>query len=141
MPTSGYQSGRKINAFAPLAAAGAARVDGDATRGEKKSEECASCHPLTQGQNRSESARPVRPQGSRNSRLPLFSAHETQRHHLDGKNPRRIHRRSTKGRCRQPHALRSFAGCGRPSGPDSLSGEGDEVTYRCRCVRRSHSDA
>jgi cytochrome c len=38
-------------ALALLAAAGAARADGDATRGEKKFEECATCHPLTQGQN------------------------------------------------------------------------------------------
>jgi cytochrome c len=34
-----------------VAAAGAARADGDATRGEKKFEECATCHSLMQGQN------------------------------------------------------------------------------------------
>jgi cytochrome c len=38
-------------AVALLAAIGAARADGDATRGEKKFEECATCHTLTQGQN------------------------------------------------------------------------------------------
>jgi cytochrome c len=34
-----------------VAAAGAARADGDATRGEKKFEECATCHSLMEGQN------------------------------------------------------------------------------------------
>jgi len=37
--------------LALVAASGAARADGDATRGEKKFEECATCHPLMQGQN------------------------------------------------------------------------------------------
>jgi cytochrome c len=34
-----------------VAAAGAARADGDATRGEKKFEECATCHSLMESQN------------------------------------------------------------------------------------------
>jgi cytochrome c len=34
-----------------LGAAGAARADGDATRGEKRFEECASCHSVAAGQN------------------------------------------------------------------------------------------
>jgi cytochrome c len=33
-----------------VAATGATHADGDATRGEKKLEECATCHSLTQGQ-------------------------------------------------------------------------------------------
>jgi cytochrome c len=40
-----------VCAFALVAAAGAARADGDAMRGEKKFEECATCHSLGQGQN------------------------------------------------------------------------------------------
>jgi cytochrome c len=42
---------RVVCAFGLVAAAGAARADGDATRGEKKFEECATCHSLMQGQN------------------------------------------------------------------------------------------
>jgi cytochrome c len=42
---------RVVCAFALVAAAGAARADGDATRGEKKFEECATCHSLMLGQN------------------------------------------------------------------------------------------
>lgn len=42
---------RLICAFAMMAAASAARADGDATRGEKKFEECASCHAITEGQS------------------------------------------------------------------------------------------
>jgi cytochrome c len=42
---------RAVCAFGLVAAAGAARADGDATRGEKKFEECATCHSLMQGQN------------------------------------------------------------------------------------------
>ena len=38
-------------ALALMAATGTARADGDATRGEKKFEECTTCHTLTQGQN------------------------------------------------------------------------------------------
>jgi cytochrome c len=34
-----------------LAAAGAARADGDAARGEKRFEECATCHTLERGVN------------------------------------------------------------------------------------------
>ena len=37
--------------FGLVAAAGAARADGDAIRGEKKFEECATCHSLMQGEN------------------------------------------------------------------------------------------
>ena len=40
-----------VCAFALVAAAGPARADGDAARGEKKFEECATCHSLTEGQN------------------------------------------------------------------------------------------
>ena len=40
-----------VCAFALVAVAGAARADGDAARGEKKFEECATCHSLMQGQN------------------------------------------------------------------------------------------
>jgi cytochrome c len=40
-----------VCAFALVAAAGAARADGDAARGEKKFDECATCHSLMQGQN------------------------------------------------------------------------------------------
>jgi len=38
-------------AAASLAAAGVARADGDAARGEKKFEECAACHKIEHGQN------------------------------------------------------------------------------------------
>jgi cytochrome c2 len=34
-----------------VVAAGAARADGDVTRGEKKFEECATCHSLMDGEN------------------------------------------------------------------------------------------
>jgi cytochrome c2 len=44
--------GRLIGALALLlAAAGAARADGDATRGEKRFEECATCHSTQAGIN------------------------------------------------------------------------------------------
>jgi cytochrome c2 len=44
--------GRLIGALALLlAAAGAARADGDATRGEKRFEECATCHSTQAGVN------------------------------------------------------------------------------------------
>jgi len=42
---------RVVCAFALVAATGTAHADGDATRGEKKFEECATCHSLMQGQN------------------------------------------------------------------------------------------
>jgi cytochrome c len=42
---------RVVCTFALVAAAGAARADGDAARGEKKFEECATCHALMEGQN------------------------------------------------------------------------------------------
>jgi cytochrome c len=41
----------QILVAALLLAAGAARADGDATRGEKRFEECATCHTLQQGVN------------------------------------------------------------------------------------------
>jgi cytochrome c len=40
-----------LTAAATLAAAGMARADGDATRGEKKFEECAACHKIERGEN------------------------------------------------------------------------------------------
>ncbi len=40
-----------IWAMALLAAAGSARADGDAARGEKRFEDCASCHKLQAGEN------------------------------------------------------------------------------------------
>jgi cytochrome c len=40
-----------IGASVLLAAAGAARADGDAARGEKRFEECATCHTLDRGVN------------------------------------------------------------------------------------------
>ena len=40
-----------IGALALLATAGAARADGDAARGEKRFEECATCHTLERGVN------------------------------------------------------------------------------------------
>jgi cytochrome c2 len=44
--------GRMIGAMALLlAAAGAARADGDAARGEKRFEECATCHSTQSGVN------------------------------------------------------------------------------------------
>lgn len=42
---------RVVCVFTLVAAAGAARADGDATRGEKKFEECATCHSVMEGQN------------------------------------------------------------------------------------------
>jgi cytochrome c2 len=45
------QATRLICALALVAAAGAARAEGDAARGEKKFEECASCHSTDQGKN------------------------------------------------------------------------------------------
>ena len=40
-----------LTAAATLAAVGLARADGDATRGEKKFEECAACHKIERGEN------------------------------------------------------------------------------------------
>jgi cytochrome c len=40
-----------MGALALLAAAGAARAEGDAARGEKRFEECATCHTLERGVN------------------------------------------------------------------------------------------
>jgi cytochrome c2 len=40
-----------IGAVVLLAAAGAARAEGDAARGEKRFEECATCHTLERGVN------------------------------------------------------------------------------------------
>ncbi len=40
-----------IWAMALLAAAGSARADGDATRGEKRFEDCVACHRLQAGEN------------------------------------------------------------------------------------------
>jgi cytochrome c2 len=40
-----------IPALALIAAAGVARAEGDAARGEKRFEECASCHKLERGDN------------------------------------------------------------------------------------------
>jgi cytochrome c len=40
-----------LTVAATLAAAGIARADGDAARGEKKFEECAACHKIEGGQN------------------------------------------------------------------------------------------
>ena len=40
-----------LTAAATLAAAGMARADGDAARGEKKFEECAACHKIERGEN------------------------------------------------------------------------------------------
>jgi cytochrome c len=40
-----------MGAVALLAAAGAARAEGDAARGEKRFEECATCHTLERGVN------------------------------------------------------------------------------------------
>ncbi len=40
-----------IGALALLAAAGAARADGDPARGEKRFEECATCHTIERGVN------------------------------------------------------------------------------------------
>jgi cytochrome c len=42
---------RVVFAFALVAATSTVRADGDATRGEKKFEECATCHSLMQGQS------------------------------------------------------------------------------------------
>jgi cytochrome c len=42
---------RLVLAAALLAAAGAARADGDAARGEKRFEDCAACHKLQVGAN------------------------------------------------------------------------------------------
>jgi len=42
---------RVVGPLALVAAVGAARADGDAARGEKKFEECASCHALMPGEN------------------------------------------------------------------------------------------
>jgi cytochrome c len=42
---------RTILVVALLLAAGATRADGDATRGEKRFEECATCHTLERGVN------------------------------------------------------------------------------------------
>jgi len=42
---------RLVLAAALLAAAGAARADGDAARGEKRFEDCAACHKLQAGAN------------------------------------------------------------------------------------------
>jgi len=40
-----------MGALALMAAAGAARAEGDAARGEKRFEECATCHTLERGVN------------------------------------------------------------------------------------------
>ncbi len=46
-----HSATRLICVLSILAAATAARADGDAARGEKKFEECASCHSVQNGQN------------------------------------------------------------------------------------------
>ena len=43
--------GRMIAAALLVAAAGAAHADGDAARGEKRFDECATCHSLKEGVN------------------------------------------------------------------------------------------
>jgi cytochrome c len=45
------RAGVLIGALALLGAADAARADGDAARGEKRFEECATCHTLERGVN------------------------------------------------------------------------------------------
>jgi cytochrome c len=45
------RAGVLIGAMALLAGAGAARADGDPARGEKRFEECATCHTLDRGVN------------------------------------------------------------------------------------------
>jgi cytochrome c2 len=49
--TDGSRAARLIAAMALVAVAGAARADGDAARGEKRFEECATCHTLERGVN------------------------------------------------------------------------------------------
>jgi cytochrome c len=48
---SGASMRIKIAVLALLATAGAARADGDPVRGEKRFEECATCHTLERGVN------------------------------------------------------------------------------------------
>jgi cytochrome c len=45
------RAGTLIGAILLVAAAGAARADGDAARGEKRFEECATCHTTERGVN------------------------------------------------------------------------------------------
>lgn len=51
MSGSSMRGIRLIGALALVVATGAARADGDAARGEKKFEECASCHSIELGDN------------------------------------------------------------------------------------------
>ena len=81
---------RLMGALALIAAATAAHADGDAARGEKRFEECASCHTTVRGRKwrGAEPVRRVRAQGRRDRRFPLFAGDEAQRHHLDGEDAR-----------------------------------------------------
>ena len=87
--------------MALLSAAGGARADGDAARGEKKFEDCAACHTLERGEN---SVGPSlhgvfgRKAGELDG-FPLFAGAQAQRHHLDAADARHVHRRSAEGRC------------------------------------------
>jgi cytochrome c len=75
-----------VTAAAIAVAAGAARADGDAERGAKRFEECASCHTLERTQNT------LGP-----SLYGVFSR--------KAGSGRRLHRLSADDRAGQPHAL------------------------------------
>ena len=51
MSGASMRAGMLIGVIAFLAAAGAARAEGDAARGEKRFEECATCHTTERGVN------------------------------------------------------------------------------------------
>jgi cytochrome c len=51
MTAAAMRAGALIGTMVFLAAAGAARADGDPARGEKRFEECATCHTLERGVN------------------------------------------------------------------------------------------
>ena len=73
-----------------LLAAGFARADGDAARGEKTFEECATCHSTAGGENGvGPSLHGVFGRKAGESTDFRYSrAAQAQRHHLDGEDPR-----------------------------------------------------
>src|SRR5262249_55139310 len=67
--------------------------------------------------------------GGRLGRFSLFAGAQTQRHCLDAREPRCLHRRAAESGSRQPDALRRHAGYERSRRPDCVFAQGGEVTH------------
>ena len=122
--------GRMIAAVALLlAAAGAARADGDAARGEKRFEECATCHSTQAGVNG------VGPSlhdvfGRKAGGLDDFRYSPAMRRSGVTWTPQTLDTfvaDPAEGGAQQPHAVRRHARRRRPRRPDRLFGKGVEV--------------